>query len=162
MNEQLYDDMDGQFMARAIELSEQNVLNGGGPFGAVIVKDGKIVAEGVNRVTAQNDPTAHAEVNAIRSACNSLNTFKLDGCTIYTSCEPCPMCLSAIYWAGISRIFYGNTKEDAARIDFDDSFIYSEIAKDYVHRSVPCVRIMGRQAERAFRMWDEKIDKVKY
>ncbi len=158
----LYDRDDVRFMARAIELSEENVENGGGPFGAVIVKDGKIIAEGVNRVTATNDPTAHAEVGAIRKACASLGTFKLAGCTIYTSCEPCPMCLSAIYWAGISRIFYGNTKEDAARIDFDDSFIYSEIVKDYEHRSVPCVRMMGSEASRAFRLWEMKPDKVEY
>lgn len=162
MEKRMYSEDDARFMARAIELSERNVENGGGPFGAVIVRDGSIVAEGVNRVTALNDPTAHAEVSAIRKACAELGTFKLDGCTIYTSCEPCPMCLSAIYWAGISRIFYGNTKEDAARIDFDDSFIYSEIAKPYVQRAVPCVRIMGREASRAFRMWEEKPDKVEY
>lgn len=162
MKTELYDSDDVRFMARAIELSENNVENGGGPFGAVVVRNGKIIAEGVNRVTATNDPTAHAEVGAIREACARLGTFKLDGCTIYTSCEPCPMCLSAIYWAGISRIFYGNTKEDAARIDFDDSFIYSEIAKDYVHRAVPCVRMMGAEAARAFRMWERKTDRVEY
>lgn len=162
MEKQLYNEEDARFMARAIELSEKNVENGGGPFGAVIVRDGVIVAEGVNRVTALNDPTAHAEVSAIRQACAESGTFKLEGCTMYTSCEPCPMCLSAIYWAGISRIFYGNTKEDAARIDFDDSFIYSEIAKPYALRAVPCVRIMGSEASRAFRMWEEKPDKIEY
>ena len=114
------------FMRKAIELSIENVKNGGGPFGAVIVKDGEIVATGVNRVTANHDPTAHAEVSAIRAACQKLGTFDLSGCEIYTSCEPCPMCLGAIYWAHLDKIYYGNNKTDAARIGFDDSFIYDE------------------------------------
>lgn len=115
-------------MRKAIALSIENVKNGGGPFGAVIVKDGKIIAHGVNRVTANNDPTAHAEISAIRAACEKLHTFDLSGCEIYTSCEPCPMCLGAIYWAHLDKIYYGNNKHDAADIGFDDSFIYNEMA----------------------------------
>ena len=153
---------DARFMARAIELSEQSVASGGGPFGAVIVLGGQIIAEGVNVVTRVNDPTAHAEVSAIRQACSRTGSFKLDGCTIYTSCEPCPMCLSAIYWAGIQRIFYGNSKEDAAAINFDDSFIYDEISKPRGQRAVPCTRIMEREAARAFALWEAKPDKVEY
>lgn len=155
-------DDDRRFMQMAIELSVENVANGGGPFGAVIVRDGEVVATGVNRVTALSDPTAHAEVSAIRSACNTLQCFKLDGCTIYTSCEPCPMCLSAIYWAGIERIFYGNTKEDARRIDFDDSFIYDEIAKPHAERTIPSRNIMRTEALKAFKAWEAKVDKVEY
>lgn len=116
------------FMRKAIALSIENVKNGGGPFGAVIVKDNEIIATGVNRVTANHDPTAHAEVSAIRAACEKLNTFDLSGCEIYTSCEPCPMCLGAIYWAHLDKIYYGNNKHDAADIGFDDSFIYDELA----------------------------------
>lgn len=127
---------DELFMRKAIELSIQNVDNQGGPFGAVIVKDGKIVATGVNRVTSNNDPTAHAEVMAIREAAQKLNDFNLTGCTIYTSCEPCPMCLSAIYWARIDKIYYGNTKTDAKNIGFDDSFIYEEIEKPVNQRAI--------------------------
>ncbi|MEG0892070.1 MAG: nucleoside deaminase [Bacteroidales bacterium] len=155
-------ELDIKFMNRAIELSIKNVTNGGGPFGAVIVKNNEIIAEGVNRVTANNDPTAHAEVSAIRAACKKLNNFKLEGCTIYTSCEPCPMCLSAIYWAGISKIFFGNTKEDAKAIDFDDSFIYDEIEKPYAARSVPALPFMRKQALEAFKIWSAKTDKVDY
>ncbi len=150
------------FMERAIELSKDNVNNGGGPFGAVIVKVGKIIAEGVNRVTSNNDPTAHAEVNAIRAACKALNTFKLDTCTIYTSCEPCPMCLSAIYWAGIEKIYYGNTKEDAKGINFDDSFIYQEIEKPKAARAVKATQLMPKEAYQAFKMWADKTDKIEY
>lgn len=153
---------DNKFMQMAIDLSVENVANGGGPFGAVIVKDGEIIATGVNRVTANNDPTAHAEVSAIRAACQKVSDFQLKGCTIYTSCEPCPMCLAAIYWAGISRIFYGNTAQDAEAIDFSDKFIYDEIALPKEKRSIPTRMIMREQALRAFRDWEAKEDKVEY
>ena len=153
---------DEKFMQQAIDLSIDNVANGGGPFGAVIARDGEIIATGTNRVTADCDPTAHAEVNAIRAACAKLKSFKLTGCTIYTSCEPCPMCLSAIYWAGIECIFYGNTKQDAKQINFDDSFIYDQIALDYSERSIPCINIMREQALAGFRAWTAKVDKILY
>ena len=153
---------DEKFMQQAIDLSIDNVANGGGPFGAVIARDGEIIATGTNRVTADCDPTAHAEVNAIRAACAKLKSFKLTGCTIYTSREPCPMCLSAIYWAGIERIFYGNTKQDAKQINFDDSFIYDQIALDYSERSIPCINIMREQALAGFRAWTAKVDKILY
>ncbi len=151
-----------ELMQRAIDLSVANVTNGGGPFGAVIVKDGKVIAEGVNRVTANNDPTAHAEVTAIRAACQRIGNFKLDGCEIYTSCEPCPMCLSAIYWAGIRHIYYGGTKKDAERIGFGDNFIYEEIARPYSERSIPTEQMMNEEAQAAFRAWEEKADKIEY
>lgn len=154
--------MNKKFMQRAIDLSIRNVADGGGPFGAVIVKDGEVVAEGVNRVTASCDPTAHAEVSAIREACRRQGTFKLDGCEIYTSCEPCPMCLSAIYWAGISRIYYANTKRDADKIGFGDNFIYDEIARPYNERAIPTSQMMREEAQEAFRAWEEKEDKVEY
>lgn len=153
---------DEKFMQQAIDLSIDNVANGGGPFGAVIARDGEVIATGTNRVTADCDPTAHAEVNAIRAACAKLKSFKLTGCTIYTSCEPCPMCLSAIYWAGIECIFYGNTKQDAKQINFDDSFIYDQIALDYSERSIPCINIMREQALAGFRAWTAKVDKILY
>lgn len=153
---------DQQFMQQAIDLSIENVAAGGGPFGAVIVKNGEVIATGTNRVTANCDPTAHAEVSAIRAACAKLGDFKLSGCTIYTSCEPCPMCLSALYWAGVERIFYGNTKQDAKEINFDDSFIYDQIALDYSERSIPCVNIMREQALAGFRAWTDKEDKILY
>ena len=153
---------DIRFMRRAVALSVENVANGGGPFGAVIVKDGEIIAEGVNRVTANNDPTAHAEVTAIRAACACLETFQLDDCVIYTSCEPCPMCLSAIYWAGISKIFYGNTKKDADKINFGDDFIYEEIAKPYAARRIPMMQLLREESLAAFRAWEENPDKIEY
>lgn len=153
---------DEKFMQQAIDLSIDNVANGGGPFGAVIVKDGQIIATGTNRVTANCDPTAHAEVSAIRAACKALKCFKLTGCTIYTSCEPCPMCLSAIYWAGIDRIFYGNTKQDAKQINFDDSFIYDQIALNATERTIPSINIMREQALAGFRAWSDKEDKIEY
>ena len=153
---------DREFMQQAIELSKENVLNGGGPFGAVIVRNGEVIATGTNRVTANNDPTAHAEVNAIRSACAKEGTFKLEGCTCYTSCEPCPMCLAALYWAGVERIFYGNTKDDAKAINFDDSFIYDEIAKPYAKRAIPIINIMREEAISAFKMWEKSEDKIEY
>lgn len=153
---------DAGFMQKAIDLSIENVANGGGPFGAVIVKDGEIIAVGANRVVPNNDPTAHAEVSAIRAACKKLGTFKLDGCTIYSSCEPCPMCLSAIYWSGISRLCYGNTKTDAAEINFDDSFIYDQLALSYDDRSLKCEHFMRDKALAVFRLWADKDDKVEY
>ena len=153
---------DHNFMQQAIDLSIDNVAHGGGPFGAVIVKDSKVVATGVNRVTANNDPTAHAEVSAIRAACQREGNFKLEGCTIYTSCEPCPMCLSAIYWAGISRICYANTKQDAEDIHFGDKFIYEEIERPASERTIPTEQFMRDQALKAFRDWEKKTDKIEY
>lgn len=153
---------DRRFMQMAIDLSIENVANGGGPFGAVIVRNGEIIANGTNRVTANNDPTAHAEVSAIREACAKIGNFKLEGCVCYTSCEPCPMCLSALYWAGVSRIVYGNTKEDAKAINFDDSFIYDEIGKPYSMRAIPCQNFMRKEALEGFRAWREKEDKIEY
>ena len=150
------------FMQQAIDLSIESVANGGGPFGAVIVRNGEIIATGTNRVTESCDATAHGEVSAIRAACAKLGEFKLSGCTIYSSCEPCPMCLSALYWAGVERIFYGNTKQDAKAINFDDSFIYDQIALDYSERSIPCINIMRQQALAGFKAWQEKEDKVLY
>jgi tRNA(Arg) A34 adenosine deaminase TadA len=155
-------DTDRKFMRQAIDLSIENVHNGGGPFGAVIVRNGEVVATGVNNVVPHCDPTAHAEVSAIRKACQRVGDFKLDGCTIYTSCEPCPMCLSAIYWAGIERIFYGNTKQDAEDINFSDKFIYEELALPMTERHVPAVNMMRDEALEAFRDWQNKSDKVEY
>ena len=153
---------DKKFMQLAIDLSIENVAQGGGPFGAVIVRNGEIIATGTNRVTENCDPTAHAEVSAIRAACAKLGDFKLSGCTIYSSCEPCPMCLSALYWAGVERIFYGNTKQDARSINFDDSFIYDQIALDYSERAIPCINFMREEALAGFKAWVEKVDKVLY
>ena len=155
-------DEDIRFMNMAAELAEENVANGGGPFGAVIVRNGDVIATGVNRVTASNDPTAHAEVNAIRQACSKEQTFNLSGCVVYTSCEPCPMCLSALYWAGVKRICYGNTKDDAKAINFDDSFIYDQLELNYADRSIKCDHFMRSEAIRAFKKWAEKEDKVEY
>lgn len=151
-----------ELMRRAIELSENSVRNGGGPFGAVIAKDGEIIAEGSNKVTINNDPTAHAEVCAIRNACKILNTFELANCVIYTSCEPCPMCLGAIYWARLSKIFYANDRKDAAEIGFDDDFIYEEIAIEPQYRKKPSEILLRNEAINAFRMWILKDDKTKY
>lgn len=162
MSNSEFTQQDREFMQMAIDLSVENVANGGGPFGAVIVRNGEVVATGTNRVTANNDPTAHAEVSAIRTACAKVQNFKLEGCTCYTSCEPCPMCLSALYWAGIERIVYGNTKEDAKAINFDDSFIYDEIAKPYALRAIPCQNLMREEALAGFRAWSEKSDKIEY
>lgn len=153
---------DARFMELAIKLSEENIDNGGGPFGAVIVRDGNVIATGVNRVVPNNDPTAHAEITAIRTASKAIGTFHLEHCTIYSSCEPCPMCLSAIYWAGIERLCYGNTKKDAKAIDFDDSFIYDQLELDYDKRSIKCEHFMRTKALRAFHKWQDKTDKVKY
>ncbi len=155
--------MDNPFMARAIQLSLDNVLSGqGGPFGAVVVKNGSIIAEGANRVTSTNDPTAHAEVVVIREACSKLRVFELADCEIYTSCEPCPMCLGAIYWARLARVYFGNLASDASKIGFDDSFIYREIAQVLRRRSIPMVPMMRDQALAAFRAWQDKPNKIPY
>jgi guanine deaminase len=151
------------FMARAIQLSIEGVQSGhGGPFGCVIVKDGHIIAEGVNQVTSTNDPTAHAEVQAIRQACRKLGAFELKHCDLYTSCEPCPMCLGAIYWARISKIYFANTAEDAASIGFDDSFIYKELKEIHSQRRIPAIQMMRDEALAGFRHWMEKHDKIHY
>ena len=154
--------MKNEFMKRAIELSIESVNKGGGPFGSVIVKDEKIVSEGSNKVTTTNDPTAHGEIVAIREACKKINNFNLRGSELYSTCEPCPMCLSAIYWARIKKIYYANTREDARKIDFDDSFIYSEINKNINERKIPMTQMMRDEALKAFELWDKKKDKVKY
>ena len=151
-----------KFMAKAIELSINSANTIGGPFGSVIVKDNKIIAEGSNNVTSTNDPTAHGEVVAIREACKKLNTFDLSGCEIYTSCEPCPMCLSAIYWSRLDKIYYANTREDAKKIDFDDSFIYLEIPKKIDDRKIKMTQMLRDDALKAFEIWDKKVDKIKY
>ncbi len=154
--------MNNQYMKRAIELSKNNIAHGGGPFGAVIVKDGKIIGEGFNKVTANNDPTAHAEVEAIREACKNISNFDLNGAEIYTSCEPCPMCLSAIYWARLSKVYYANTKKDAADIEFDDAFIYTEIPKPIEQRKISMVQMMRPEALEVFKAWQTSTVKIKY
>lgn len=151
-----------KFMKKAIGLSIVNVAQGGGPFGAVIVKNGKIIAEGVNKVTKKNDPTAHAEITAIREASKKLKNFNLKGCEIYTSCEPCPMCLSAIYWANISKIYFANTKKDAAKIGFRDDHIYHELAAPLYKRKIPTKQGLRDEALKAFELWEYKEDKIKY
>ena len=152
-----------EFMREAIRLSIENVESGnGGPFGVVIVKDGKIIAKGVNKVTSTNDPTAHAEVVAIRNACKELGSFQLDGCEIYTSCEPCPMCLAAIYWARIKKVYYANTRKDAARIAFDDDLIYRELAQPVSRRKVPMKQLLRPEALKVFAEWKTKADKIHY
>ena len=150
------------FMLRAIELSINSAKKDGGPFGCVITKNGTIVSEGSNRVTSSNDPTAHAEIVAIRNACKKLGDFFLKGCDLYTSCEPCPMCLSAIYWSHVDNIFYANTRMDAADIDFDDSLIYSEIGKDIDKRKIKMKQMNRDEALEAFKIWQNKEDKIKY
>lgn len=151
------------FMRRAIELSRRNVLEGnGGPFAALVVKNGVLIAEGTNLVTSTNDPTAHAEIVAIRRACQILGSFQLTGCDIYTSCEPCPMCLGALYWARPSRIFYATTRADAAQAGFDDSFIYDEVAKPLHMRSIPMIQLLREEAHIAFEEWKRKEDKIPY
>lgn len=151
-----------ELMRKAIELSLRNVAEGGGPFGAVIARNGEIVATGVNRVTSNCDPTAHAEVSAIRAAAKVLGTFDLSGCEIYTSCEPCPMCLGAIYWAHLDRMYYGNNQHDAAKIGFDDAFIYRELELPIADRRLKAEELLPEEAIQAFRAWKEKADKVKY
>ena len=151
-----------KFMIKAIELSIKSAETIGGPFGCVIVKDNKIISEGSNKVTSMNDPTAHGEIVAIREACLKLNTFNLSGCELYSSCEPCPMCLSAIYWSHIDKIFYANSRNDAKNIDFDDSFIYSEINKKIEDRKIQMTQMLRDEALKAFKIWDNKVDKIKY
>jgi tRNA(Arg) A34 adenosine deaminase TadA len=151
-----------KFMLRAIELSISSAKDTGGPFGCVIVKDDKIIAEGSNKVTFSNDPTAHAEIVAIREACKKLNTFNLSSCDLYASCEPCPMCLSAIYWSHVDNIFYANTREDAKKINFDDSLIYSEISKKNEDRKIPIKQMLRDEALKAFEIWNKKTDKIEY
>lgn len=151
------------FMNEAIKLAENNIeKQNGGPFGAVVVKDGKIVGRGSNRVTSQNDPTAHAEVEAIRDACKNLDTFNLEGCEIYASCEPCPMCLGAIYWAHLSKLYYAGTKDDAAKANFDDSFIYKEFELSKDKRSIPSSQLMRDKAVEVFDQWIENENKIHY
>jgi tRNA(Arg) A34 adenosine deaminase TadA len=154
--------MSNKFMQRAIELSIKSVNQGTGPFGAVIVKENKIISEGFNNVTSANDPTSHAEIVAIRSACKSLNNFSLEDCILYTTCEPCPMCLSAIYWAHIDKVYYANTRNDAQKIDFSDALIYEELSKTIKERKIPMHQMMRDEALKVFEMWDKKADKVKY
>lgn len=152
-----------EFMAEAVQLSLQNMHSGeGGPFGAVIVKDGQIIARANNQVLKNNDPTAHAEIMAIREACKALGTFQLDGCELYTSCEPCPMCLGAIYWARPAKVYYANTRQDAANIDFDDAFIYEEINTPFESRKIPMEQLKHPRAIEAFKKWVEKNDKTLY
>ena len=154
--------MSNKFMKRAIELSIKSVNSGTGPFGSVIVKDDKIISEGFNTVTLTNDPTSHAEIVAIRMACKSLVNFSLEECDLYTTCEPCPMCLSAIYWARINKIYYANTRSDAQKIDFSDSMIYEELNKTTEDRKIQMHQMMRDEALKAFDLWDKKKDKVKY
>ena len=154
--------MKNKFMQRAIELSLESINSGGGPFGSVIVKNEKIISEGMNRVTVNNDPTAHGEIVAIRNACKKLNNFNLSDCSLYSSCEPCPMCMSAIYWSHIGKVYYGNTRDDAKKIEFDDSFIYSEISKENKDRSILMEQILRDEALEAFEVWKNKTDKTKY
>lgn len=151
-----------ELMRRAIALSEESVKNGGGPFGAIIARNGEVVAEASNNVVPHCDPTAHAEVSAIRAACRKLGTFDLSGCEIYTSCEPCPMCLGAIYWARLDKIYWGNSRTDAARIGFDDDFIYREISLSPGQREKPSEVLLAEEAAKAFNLWDEKTDKTEY
>ena len=151
------------FMSKAIELAKKGVdSNAGGPFGAVVVKNGEIVAEGYNKVTSNNDPTAHAEVVAIRNACKKLNSFQLEDCIIYTSCEPCPMCLGAIYWARPQKVYYACTRNDASHINFDDQFIYNEISKEINGRQIPFINLMRKEALTVFKNWTDKEDKTVY
>ena len=155
--------MNAEFMWEAIRLSQQNIREGkGGPFACVIVKDGKIIARGTNLVTSTNDPTAHAEIVAIREACKVIGSFQLTGCEIYTSCEPCPMCLGAIYWARPDRIYFANSRDDAAKAGFDDLFIYDELPKMVSERSIPTQQVMREEALAAFREWEQKQDKIQY
>jgi tRNA(Arg) A34 adenosine deaminase TadA len=156
------DNSDKKFMLDAVQLSLDNINNGGGPFGAVIVKEGQVISASANSVTKDSDPTAHAEVNAIRKACKKLNTFDLTGCVIYTSCEPCPMCLGAIYWAHIDKVYYGNNKSDARKIGFDDSFIYDELELPLHKRKVEFVQLLPEEAIKTFQAWEKLEDKIEY
>ncbi len=154
--------MKNKFMQRAIELSIESINSGGGPFGSVIAKDDKIISEGMNRVTVNNDPTAHGEITAIRQACKKLNTFDLNGYELYTNCEPCPMCLSAIYWSHINKVYYANTRDDAHKIDFLDPIIYTELQKSNEEKKIQMVQMMRAEGLKAFELWDKKVDKIKY
>ena len=154
--------MKNKFMQRAIELSIESINSRGGPFGSVITKGNEIIAEGMNRVTVNNDPTAHGEIIAIRKACKKLKTFNLSGYELYSNCEPCPMCLSAIYWSHIGKVYYANTRNDAHNIDFLDPIIYSELKKNNKDRKIPMVQIMREEGLKAFEIWDKKTDKTKY
>ena len=155
--------MKEEYMREAIRLSLEKMEAGfGGPFGAVVVRQGEIIARGYNNVLSSNDPTAHAEVDAIRKACAALGTFQLLDCELYTSCEPCPMCLGAIYWARPKVVYYGNTKEDAAAIGFDDQFIYNEIQLPFSERSIPMIPLLRQEALQVFKAWEEKPDKAEY
>ncbi len=154
---------DAKFMRMAIELATENVRSGrGGPFGAVVVRHGEAVSAEANSVTRTNDPTAHAEMNAIRAACTVLGTFQLEDCDVYTSCEPCPMCLAALYWSRCARIFYGNTAQDAAIAGFDDSFLYEEIQRPLRKRRIPIARLLGEEAVVSFNAWRQSIAKIRY
>jgi guanine deaminase len=156
-------EQDKSFMRRAIELAQNGIENdAGGPFGAIIVKDGVIIGEGWNQVTSTNDPTAHAEVMAIRKACQYLGSFQLEDCVIYTSCEPCPMCLGAIYWARPAKMFFGCTRQDAAKVGFDDEFIYEEISSDFTERRIETVNFLRQEALSVFKIWSDKTDKTSY
>ena len=154
--------MNNTFMRQAIQLAVENIKNGGGPFGAVIVKDGKVIATGVNRVTANNDPTAHAEVSAIRAACKALGTFSLQGCEIYSSCEPCPMCLGAIYWAHLDNLYYGANKHDAAAAGFDDQFIYEELEQPIPSRRLTTKILLSDEAQEPFTIWKQHDERTEY
>ncbi len=154
--------MKNKFMQRAIELSIESINSGGGPFGSVIAKGDKIISEGMNRVTVNNDPTAHGEITAIRQACKKLNTFDLNGYELYTNCEPCPMCLSAIYWSHIEKLYYANTRDDAHKIDFLDPIIYTELQKSNEEKKIKMVQMMRAEGLKAFEIWDKKVDKIKY
>ena len=154
--------MKNKFMQKAIELSIESINSGGGPFGSVIAKGDKIISEGMNRVTVNNDPTAHGEITAIRQACKKLNTFDLNGYELYTNCEPCPMCLSAIYWSHINKVYYANTRDDAHKIDFLDPIIYTELQKSNEEKKIQMVQMMRAEGLKAFEIWDKKIDKIKY
>ena len=154
--------MKNKFMQRAIELSIESINSGGGPFGPVIAKGDKIISEGMNRVAVNNDPTAHGEITAIRQACKKLNTFDLKGYELYTNCEPCPMCLSAIYWSHIDKVYYANTRDDAHKIDFLDPIIYAELQKSNEEKKIQMVQMMRAEGLKAFEIWDKKVDKIKY
>ena len=154
--------MKNKFMQRAIELSIESINSGGGPFGSVVAKDNEIISEGMNRVTVNNDPTAHGEITAIRQACKKLNTFDLSGYELYSNCEPCPMCLSAIYWSHIDKVYYANTRDDAQKIDFLDPIIYKELQKTNEEKKIQMVQMMRKEGLKAFEIWDKKVDKIKY
>ena len=154
--------MKNKFMQRAIELSIESINSGGGPFGSVVAKDNEIISEGMNRVTVNNDPTAHGEITAIRQACKKLNTFDLSGYELYSNCEPCPMCLSAIYWSHIDKVYYANTRDDAHKIDFLDPIIYKELQKTNEEKKIQMVQMMRKEGLKAFEIWDKKVNKIKY